>query len=320
MKNNRKNKIKPKYILAVVSILCLAGIGFSLFKGASVPTAGTIINSLMAPMQEGINSFGDFTASIARRKHKTAELQSQNEVLNDEVEKLQAKLTSMENNLSDYEDLLKLLELSEKYPSYEMTGARIIGKDAGNWYDTFTINKGSSDGIEKDMNVVADNGLVGIVTQVNANSSVVRSIIDDTSNVSGMISKNRDICIVNGNLTLMDSGMLNVELITKDSTVVKGDEVVTSYISNKYLPGLLIGYISEVTEDDSELTLSAKLTPAVDFQHLSNVLVIKQLKADMEDSGKSSGVSESGTVPSDTSSSETETQTSSTADSGEGEE
>ena len=273
MKNNRKNKIKPKYILAVLSILCLAGIGFSLFKGASVPTAGTIINSLMAPMQEGINSFGDFTASIARRKHKTAELQSQNEVLNDEVEKLRAKLTSMENNLSDYEDLLKLLELSEKYPSYEMTGARIIGKDAGNWYDTFTINKGSSDGIEKDMNVVADNGLVGIVTQVNANS-----------------------------------------------TVVKGDEVVTSYISNKYLPGLLIGYISEVTEDDSELTLSAKLTPAVDFQHLSNVLVIKQLKADMEDSGNSSGVSESGTVPSDTSSSETETQTSSTADSGEGEE
>ena len=252
MKNNRKNKIKPKYILAVLSILCLAGIGFSLFKGASVPTAGTIINSLMAPMQEGINSFGDFTASIARRKHKTAELQSQNEALNDEVEKLQAKLTSMENNLSDYE--------------------------------------------------------------------VVRSIIDDTSNVSGMISKNRDICIVNGDLTLMDSGMLNVELITKDSTVVKGDEVVTSYISNKYLPGLLIGYISEVTEDDSELTLSAKLTPAVDFQHLSNVLVIKQLKADMEDSGNSSGVSESGTVPSDTSSSETETQTSSTADSGEGEE
>lgn len=313
MKNNRKNKIKPKYILAVLSILCLAGIGFSLFKGASVPTAGTIINSLMAPMQEGINSFGDFTASIARRKHKTAELQSQNEVLNDEVEKLRAKLTSMENNLSDYEDLLKLLELSEKYPSYEMTGARIIGKDAGNWYDTFTINKGSSDGIEKDMNVVADNGLVGIVTQVNANSSVVRSIIDDTSNVSGMISKNRDICIVNGDLTLMDSGLLDVELITKGSTVVKGDEVVTSYISDKYLPGLLIGYISDVTENDTELTLSAKLTPTVDFQHLSNVLVIKQLKEDMKETGSASE-----TVASDTqSTSETQSDTADSTDSSE---
>ena len=320
MKNNRKNKINPKYVLAALSLLCIAGIGLSLFRGFSIPAAGTIVNSLMAPMQEGINSFGNFTAGIVQRKHKTTQLQNENEELNNEVDKLQAKLTAMENNLSDYEDLLDLLALSEKYPSYDMTGARIIGKDAGNWYDTFTINKGSVDGIKKDMNVVAGNGLVGIVTQVNANSAVVRSIIDDASNVSGMISKNRDICIVNGDLTLMDSGMLNVELITKDSTVVKGDEVVTSYISNKYLPGLLIGYISEVTEDDSELTLSAKLTPAVDFQHLSNVLVIKQLKADMEDSGKSSGVSESGTVPSDTSSSETETQTSSTADSGEGEE
>lgn len=315
MKNNRKNKIKPKYILVLLSVLCLGGIGVSLFKGASVPTAGTIINSLMSPMQEGINSFGDFTAGIAQRKHKTSELQSENEALNDEVDKLQAKLTAMENNLSDYEDLLDLLALSEKYPSYEMTGARIIGKDAGNWYDTFTINKGSADGIEKDMNVVADNGLVGIVTQVNLNSSVVRSIIDDTSNVSGMISKNLDICIVNGDLTLMDSGMLNVELITKESTVVKGDEVVTSYISDKYLPGLLIGYISEVTEDDTELTLSAKLTPAVDFQHLSNVLVIKQLKADMEETDHSSTVSGS-----ETDTTEPQTDTSSTADSGEGQE
>ena len=306
MKNNRKNRIKPKYILALLSLLCIAGIGLSLFRGFSLPAVGTIVNSLMAPMQEGINSFGDFTGGIAKRRHQTTQLQSENEALNDEVDKLQAKLTAMENNLSDYEDLLDLLALSEKYPSYEMTGARIIGKDAGNWYDTFTINKGSADGIEKDMNVVADNGLVGIVTQVNANSSVVRSIIDDTSNVSGMISKNLDICIVNGDLTLMDSGMLNVELITKGSTVVKGDEVVTSYISDKYLPGLLIGYINEVTEDDSELTLSAKLTPAVDFQHLSNVLVIKQLKADMEETDSASNISGSQT---DTTETETQTQT-----------
>ena len=298
MKNNKKNKINPKYVLAALSLLCIAGIGLSLFRGFSMPAAGTIVNSLMAPMQEGINSFGNFTAGIVQRKHKTTQLQNENEELNNEVDKLQAKLTAMENNLSDYEDLLDLLALSEKYPSYDMTGARIIGKDAGNWYDTFTI---------------AGNGLVGIVTQVNANSAVVRSIIDDASNVSGMISKNRDICIVNGDLTLMDSGLLDVELITKGSTVVKGDEVVTSYISDKYLPGLLIGYISDVTENDTELTLSAKLTPTVDFQHLSNVLVIKQLKEDMKETGSASE-----TVASDTqSTSETQSDTADSTDSSE---
>lgn len=315
MKNNRKNRIKPKYILALLSLLCIAGIGLSLFRGFSLPAVGTIVNSLMAPMQEGINSFGDFTGGIAKRRHQTTQLQSENEALNDEVDKLQAKLTAMENNLSDYEDLLSLLSLSEKYPSYEMTGARIIGKDAGNWYDTFTINKGSADGIKKDMNVVAGNGLVGIVTQVNLNSSVVRSIIDDASSVSGMVSKNLDICIVDGDLTLMDSGLLKVEMITKESTVVKGDEVVTSYISDKYLPGLLIGYISEVKEDDTELTLSASLTPAVDFQHLSNVMVIKQLKSDMESDSTTSDTSSSETQTS----SETQSETASIQSSQEGE-
>ena len=206
MKNNRKNKINPKYVLAALSLLCIAGIGLSLFRGFSMPAAGTIVNSLMAPMQEGINSFGNFTAGIAQRKHKTTQLQNENEELNNEVDKLQAKLTAMENNLSDYEDLLDLLALSEKYPSYDMTGARIIGKDAGNWYDTFTINKGSVDGIKKDMNVVAGNGLVGIVTQVNANSAVVRSIIDDASNVSGMISQYSTTL---GNAGLNIAGMAN---------------------------------------------------------------------------------------------------------------
>ena len=287
MKNNRKNKIKPKYILAVLSILCLAGIGFSLFKGASVPTAGTIINSLMAPMQEGINSFGDFTASIARRKHKTAELQSQNEVLNDEVEKLRAKLTSMENNLSDYEDLLKLLELSEKYPSYEMTGARIIGKDAGNWYDTFMINKGSKDGIRVDNNVIAGKGLVGIVTEVGSNWATVRSIIDDSSNVSAMTVGTDDTCVVEGDLELIDEGKLRfTQLYDKEDKVTAGERVVTSNISEKYVEGLFIGYVSEISLDSNNLTKTGTLVTPVDFQHLKDVFVITVNKQDSIEEGE----------------------------------
>lgn len=106
---------------------------------------------------------------------------------------------------------------------------------------------------------------------------------------------------------MIDSGLLNVELISKESTVVDGDEVVTSYISDKYLPGILIGYISDVTMDETELTYNAKLTPAVDFQHLSSVLVIKQLKKDTNidmPSGKDE------TVPTTESETETETETS----------
>lgn len=188
MRNNRKNRMKPKYILIVLGLFCIAGIGLSAFKGYSAPTGRTIISSLLAPMQEGINSIGNLTSDIAQKRRNINTLESENEELNNQIDALQLKIAAMENNLSEYEDLLALLELSKKYDTYETTGARIIGKDPGNWYNTFTINKGSLDGIEIDMNVIAVNGLVGIVTQVNPTTAVVRSIIDDTSNVSGMIS------------------------------------------------------------------------------------------------------------------------------------
>ena len=130
------------------------------------------------------------------------------------------------------------------------------------------------------MNVIAGSGLVGIVTDVGKNYAVVRSIIDDNSNVSGMMLSTNDNCIVSGNLKSMtESNMIlfsNLEDV--DHKVSTGESVITSNISDKYLPGLLIGYVTEVTDDNNNLTKSGKITPVVDFKHLQDVLVITQLK------------------------------------------
>ena len=156
----------------------------------------------------------------------------------------------------------------------------MIAKGTSNWFNTFTIDKGSKDGIKADMNVIAGSGLVGIVTDVGKNYAVVRSIIDDNSNVSGMMLSTNDNCIVSGNLKSMtESNMIlfsNLEDV--DHKVSTGESVITSNISDKYLPGLLIGYVTEVTDDNNNLTKSGKITPVVDFKHLQDVLVITQLK------------------------------------------
>jgi rod shape-determining protein MreC len=187
-----------------------------------------------------------------------------------------------------------------------MTGARIISKDPGNWYNRFTINKGSRDGIQTGMNVVSDNGLVGIVISTSPSTSVVRSIIDDNSSVSGMLSKNYNTCIVSGDLTLIDSNLLDVELLSDNTSIADGDEVVTSYISDKFLPGLLIGYISNVSDTQADLSKHAQLTPAVDFEHLSNVLIIKQLQGSQtQETQETAAESETESV----SETESETQT-----------
>ena len=115
----------------------------------------------------------------------------------------------------------------------------VIGKDSGNWFNTFIIDKGSKDGIEKDMNVIAGSGLVGIVTDVAPNYAKVKSIIDDTSSVSGMDLATSDNCIIRGNLQMMNENQ-EIELSDlkdTDDQVQAGDQIVTSYISDKHLPG-----------------------------------------------------------------------------------
>ena len=175
--------------------------------------------------------------------------------------------------------LQALYEMDEQYSGYEKTGARIIARDAGNWYHSFTIDKGSRDGIEVDMNVIADGGLVGRVYSVGPNWAKVVSIINDNTNVSGKILATGDNLIVSGDLELMQKNLISFsQLLDSDGVVTNGDKIVTSDISDKYLPNILIGYIHTINRDANNLTKSGYITPAVDFEHLSEVLVITDMK------------------------------------------
>ena len=137
----------------------------------------------------------------------------------------------------------------------------------------------------EDFGVLAGDGLVGIVTEVNKSYARVRSIIDDESSVTGSFLKTSDMCFVNGNLKLIGKGMIDISGIPADAEVKDGYEVVTSPVSDKYLPGILIGYARDIKTDSSNITQSAHLTPAADFSGLDMVLVITEVKdsGDLED-------------------------------------
>ena len=166
-----------------------------------------------------------------------------------------------------------------QYEEYKKTGARIIAKDAGNWYYSFVIDKGSDDGIQVDMNVIAGGGLVGRVIDVGPDWAKVQSIIADNSSVSGMVLSSSDNLIVSGDLEKYRNGYISFSKLVDEVDRVKiGDKIVTSNISDKYLPGILIGYISTIDDDSNNLTKSGTITPAVDFEHMNEVLVLLELK------------------------------------------
>lgn len=202
----------------------------------------------------------------------------ENESLKEEVARLTEENNRLQANQFELARLRDLYELDQEYMNYEKIGARIIAKDSGDWFQVFRINKGSADGVEVDDNVIAGGGLVGIVTDVGANYATVRSIIDDSSRVSAMALQSGDNCIVAGDLTLFEEGRLRITNITRDGDVKNGDPIVTSNISSKFLPGILIGYAADITVDSERLTKSGYLIPVADFDNLQEVLIITDTK------------------------------------------
>ncbi len=279
MKKTTNEKLKNKYLLIGLSVFCICLIAVSFVDGNVVAPVKQVTGFLITPIQKGINGFGSWLSGLTDNFDDAVTLREKNKELQARVDTLTEENSQL---IQDREELLRLrkyFELDEQYDEYEKVGARIIAKESGNWFQMFTIDKGSKDGIKKDMNVISGGGLVGIVTEVGPNWSTVRSIIDDNSNVSAMVSTTSDQCIIAGDLRLIDEGSLNlVKLTDADNKVHVGDKIVTSYISEKYLPGILIGYISELNNDANNLTKSGFITPVVDFRHLQEVLVILELK------------------------------------------
>lgn len=280
LRRKSKRTIPPRYLLLIVTIGCIVAMLLSFTLNLSGGPLKVAAGYVFIPMQEGINKVGLALADRISDFETLREVQAENEKLRSEVNSLTEELNGIKLEQYDLETYRELLALDEKYPDYEKVAAHVIGKDTGNWFTTFLIDKGTNDGIAVDMNVIADDGLVGIVTAVGPNYAKARSIIDDISQVSAMVLSTSDLCVVNGDLVLMSDqqAMALGKLQDDDDEVRVGDAVVTSTVSSKYVPGLLIGYISSLEYDANYLTKSGTVTPVVDFEHLSEVLVIKTTK------------------------------------------
>ena len=283
-KNTMEEHTKSKLILFFLSLFCGIMIIVSFALEFTDSPVKDVVGLVLTPIQSGINHVGGWFSGKMDYFEDNLKLAAQNEELQSQVDQLTVENTQLLQDKDELNSLRDLYELDHKYETYEKVGARVISKDdSSNWFSTFTIDKGSNDGLAVDMNVMAGSGLVGIITDVGPNWATVRSIIDDYSNVSAQISETEDTCIIAGDLSLTDEGTVRlVKLNDPDSKVKVGDTVVTSQISDIFLPGILIGYVSEIGVDSNNLTHSGLVSTVVDFKDIKEVLVIKNLKQKAE--------------------------------------
>ena len=276
--------LPSKYLLFILTCVCVVLMIVSLGTDLFNKPLNATVSYVVVPFQQGISKAGTWLANRSDELVQIRQLLEENESLKEQLAELTVENTQLLQEKTELNRYRELYKMDMQYDSYTKVGAKIISRDAGNWYSTFIIDKGTEDSLAVDMNVIAEGGLVGRITSIGPNWAKVTSIIDDNSNVSAKTLATSDRMIVSGDLAAMSEGVIRFsQLIDSQDKVAEADKVVTSHISDKYLPDILIGYIYSVETDSNNLTKSGYLVPAVDFEHLEDVLVILEQKETIEE-------------------------------------
>lgn len=267
-------KHKKKILLGITAAMIVV-IAITSFYSDKSTIVGDALSYVVAPIQKGLDTVSGFIGDKIDFIVNATKFKEENQKLITQIEELQTEINHAKLYKKDNERLNELLGLKDKYSSYNMIASEVIGKDLGNWYETFYIDKGNKSGITEGMVVLAQTGLVGKVTKTNAKYSTVMSIIDDRSAVSAKILRTDDVGVVRGDASLRSNneGLCKMVFIDANAEIIVGDEIVTSHLG-EYPPGITIGIIKEIQTENDGLTKSAIIKPVVDFKHIETVMVM----------------------------------------------
>lgn len=271
MRKNKKTGIIGVIITIIILVLVVvisnSNNGEASFVEKVCSAMVTPIQNGLTHIKNGISGNSGFFADIDALKDENAKLKETNSELEKQVRELE--IIKAEN-----ETLKEYTSLKDKYTEFTTIPGYVINKDSSNYSKNIIINIGSDDGIEKDMPVISDKGLVGHVLSVTNNTAKVETIVDSSSTVSSMITTSKDPIVVKGSL---DSNKeLKATYISTDVNLVQGDSVETSGLGGIYPKGILIGTIKQVVNTKNLVDRYAVVETAVDFNKLETVLVIKQ--------------------------------------------
>ena len=201
-------------------------------------------------------------------------LQKENEELTQELKEINEKLLNYENLQAENELLKKHIKLANLYPDYSIIVADIITASTSNWEYTYTINRGSKDGIEPNMAVIAESGLVGYIESVTSNTAKVVSILDAGNAVSARVTRTRDTVISKGSLSLAEKRQMRITNIPIGVSLIEGDKIETSGLGGIYPKGILIGKVRSFEQKSNPVENEAIIESYVDFDKLETVAVI----------------------------------------------
>jgi rod shape-determining protein MreC len=271
-------RYKERMIVMAIAIILLIVIGQTSKERVSLSGIERLTGNILSPLTGGVTYAREGIAGFFSSIGDTFQAKEDNELLKDEIKKLQSENRDLLDIIGKTDYLKNELEL-ERATELNLIKGKVIGKEPGNWFDRFTINLGSDDGVIKGATVVQgveveqelyQEGLVGRVVDVGDNWAKITTVIDELSSVSFKIIRTQDGGVISGSI---DSS-LEGYLFDFEADVIVGDKLYTSGLGGIYTEGVYIGEVTEIRTSQEELTKTIVVEPAVNFKKLYNVFVI----------------------------------------------
>lgn len=267
-----KNKLTVTVVVLSVSFLLLIGYTSTRNKKSTAENGiGVALNSVQGVIYNINNKIKNNVSFLLN----FSKVKNENEILTSENNKLKDKEIKYDALEKENERLKSMLKFKSTKSQYNYVGCDIVGKSGNNWLDGFVINRGTDDGIKTRMVVVTGEGLVGQVTSVGKNVSIVQSLVNENIAVAGLVNSTRENDgVVKGYRDNNDKLLAKLYYLPLTSKIKKGDTILTSGLGELYPKGIKIGTVIEIEEDKGKLVKNAIIQPSVDFNKLEEVLVV----------------------------------------------
>ncbi len=256
-------------IIVLIVVVVLSNMGTNQMQNMQ-----TVVSKFFMPFQNGYIFIKNKITGNEQQISDIEGLKNENSALREENSKLKEQVRELEILKSENNTLKEYVNLKNKYADYATVPANVIERSYSNYDKIIIINVGTNDGIKENMPVISESGLVGRILSVTDTTSKVQTIIDTASTVSATISTASESILLKG--TLSEINNLKATSIPVETSILQGDQVITSGFGGIFPKGILIGTINGVVNTQNELDRYALVTPATDFSKLETVLVITQ--------------------------------------------
>lgn len=267
----------------LISILIIAAVAVTMVflvlrNQQQISIAENGIGSLLTPVQNALTTATSGVKNFFTTWRNYDKLQDDFDALSRENQQLSLQLSSAEEAMTENERLKDLLDAQSSYASLDPIYARVIARDAGQWFSTFSINRGDMHGISVGMAVANGDGLIGRVYQVGLNYANVITIIDPRSSLACLVQRTRDNGIMQGGISNdADQAECYIYYLPNVNNIMPGDDIVTSGTDGYYPKGLKVGTVTQVSLSAGSEGNFAVVSPSVDFLHLEEVLVLREV-------------------------------------------